>query len=794
MNRLNVAVVFCIALGMAATAAVATLVDLTNFRAPPFPDAERLVRVWNAEQGGSRRDMLSYRDWSDLRESVPALETFEGAARSRLIWHLPGTAGRRVEGEAVSGGYFDLLGVRPMIGRAISAEEYAAGEQVLLLSHNSWTRHFDQDPEIVGRGITISYQNGGTGAVFTVIGVLGPDFTGTIEDDMPDLEFWTPLHEQFSAEERDDRALRAMFGIGKLAPGASIAQARAQVEALNASLAGEYAAFQDAHEFHVERFGANWREPFQDAGLAFGGAALLLLAVAVVNVALLLLTRASERRHEFAIRAALGAGQGRLARRVVAETLVLAAVGGVIGMVAAAPLLQFFLGIVEVNIPTYLEVRPGVATLAGSFVALSLAGLGASLLPAWLGARTPAAVALRHGGRRVTGLGPNRWATGLVVAEVALTVILVVGAALFARSYMQLHDTDLGFETDNRLRIGLFINANDVTDADLPAFTDRLYEHLRAQPGVRDVGLVWPTVPMLSPITGRVRHAAVDGDGPDGLLVANYIVHDRFFAALGMPLLAGRAFDALEGEQAPRTAIVSEAVAARFGGPQRALDQVVRLNDETPYRIVGVVPDARYNGALEGEVHRYEMYLSLRQLPRRLVSPIVHTEGDPAALAQPLTQSLAELAPNSAVDWVDPVNTFVAWLYRDAAFRLAVVAAFGISALLLTVAGLYAVLSQRVVRETAEIGVRKALGATDGQMLRRVLARGLTVAGLGVGTGIAGALVLARWLEGLLHADAYDPVAFVSAAAVLLAAATLACWFPGRRASRISPMQALREE
>lgn len=794
--RLSLAVVTCIALGMAATAAVATLIDLTTFRAPPFPDAERFVRVWNSEAGQEQRHSLAYRDFADLRNRLTALDALEGAARARLVWHREGNIGRRVEGEAITADYFELLGVQPYVGRMISPEEHARGDAVMLLSYGTWGREFNYDEEVLGQPLRVSDPNEGDGAVYTIVGVLPPDFAGTTEADMPDLEFWIPLDNYLTGDQREDRSAQAILAIGRLAPGATITQAQAQADALNAALEGEFDAFANEHVFDVEAFGANWRSPFKAASAAFGAAALLLLAIAVVNVALLLLSRTLERRHEFAVRGALGAGRRRLLGQVLVETLFLAAIGGIAGILAAGPLLNLFLLIADVTVPLYLDPRPQAATLAVTFLVLIVAGSAAAVLPAWFGARVDAADALREGSTKLAGSRQSsRWGSRLVGFELAMTLVLITAAALLGRSYLALGDTDHGFATENRLRMGLFINTADVgDDAALPAFYARLEEQLLAQPGVRDVALVWPTAPIIEAVNGRLQHAAIEAPEPEGLRVSNYIVGDGFFSALEMPLLAGRAFDGREGQAESRSAIISRSLAAEFGGAQYALNQVVRLNG-SEYRIVGVTGDAKFGGPLEDETHRFEMYLSLRQIPRRLVTPIVHVDGEPANYAEPLQRALAEVAPNSAVDWVDPLDSFMAWFSRDSAFRLAVIAAFGLSALVLAMVGLYAVLSQQVVRATGEIGIRKALGATDWRIQRDATLRGLRVAVAGLCVGGIASLAFARVLQGMLYGvGSFDVVAFATAAGLLAVSALVACWLPARRASRVEPMQALRQE
>jgi putative ABC transport system permease protein len=795
--RLSLAVIFCMALGMAATAAVATLIDLTMFRAPPFPDAERFVRIWNSERGSDMRDELAYRDFVDLRERLTTLDALEGAARARLIWHRAGEIGRRVEGEAVTPGYFELLGVPPYLGRTISREEHTRGEAVMLLSWRAWATEFNYDVGVLGQSVQVSYQVQGDSAVYTIVGVLPPDFAGTTEDDMPDLEYWIPLSNYLVGDAREQRSVRPIFAIGRLAPEATVPQAQAQADALNAALDGEFDEFANAHTFSVEAFGANWRSPFRAASAMFGVAALLLLATAIVNVALLLLARALERRHEFAVRGALGAGRRQLVGQVLIETLLLAFVGGCLGILTATPLLGLFLGLADVAVPEYLDPGPAPATLALTFVVLLAAGCAAALLPAWFGARVGAAEALSEGSSKLAGSGSSsRLSTRLVGVQLALSLMLVTAGALLGRSWLALGSAELGFATEDRLRMGLFVNRADVAgEDDLPAFYERLETRLMAQPGVRAAGLVWPTIPMpVGPVVGRVRHAAVQATEPQGLRVSNYIVGDSFFEVLELPILAGRSFDGRESGLEVSSAVVSSSLADELGGAMAALNQIVLLGG-AEYRIVGVAADAKFGGALEGPVHRHEMYFSLRQVPRRLVSPIVHVAGPPSQFSEPLKRVLADLAPNSAVDWVDSVDNAVTALYSDSAFRLAIIAAFGLSGLLLALVGLYAVLSQQVVRATGEIGIRKSMGATDGRVLRDVLWRGFCTVLAGLMAGALASLAFARVLGSLLHGiPPYDPAAFAAAGGILLLTALVACWLPARRAAKVDPMTALRYE
>lgn len=793
--RTSAAMVACIGLGMAATAAVTTLVALTTFRPLPFPDAERLVRIWNIEQGSGIRDALSPPDLADLREGMGTLDALEAAARSRLIWQLPSRPGRRVEGEAVTPGYFELLNVRPVLGRRFTEAEQRLGEPVMLLSHATWAREFQLDPDVVGQTLRASTQDQETQRAWRIVGVLPPRFHGTIEDDMPDLEFWVPMASYYDAEGFARRDLRNVLAIGRLAPDSTLAAARAEAAAIAGRIAPQMAALGVDHAFGVEALGANWREDFRRANALLVGAAGLLLAIAVLNVAMMMLTRSTERRHELAVRGALGAGRAGLIAPVVLETLLLALAGGVLGCLAATPVLTGFLSLAGAQIPNYLDVRPGFGALAVAFAAMLTGGLLAALIPARAATRIDLNDALREGSGRLAGSRTaTRWGRWIVGGQVALTLALLLTGTLLGRAWLELGQRDLGFATEDRLRMGLFVGSGDVADdAGLPAFVDRLERELLAQPGVRGVALVWPTVPMLTPVNGRLQWPGAREAG-SGLTVSNYIVDDGFFDALEIERLAGRVFDSRDRELDQRSAVIGASVAEQLGGPENALQRVVELNG-TPMRIVGVVGDTRFGGPEAPAGFEHQVYLFYDQVPRRIVSPIVHVDGDPSDYARPLTQALGRIAPDSAVDWVEPVDEFLDWLVRDSAFRLALVAAFALSALSLAAIGLYAVLAQQVAAASGEIGIRKALGASNRRIARRIVGRGLGISATGIAAGLLLGALFSRLLSGLLHGVSMaDPPAWLTATGTMVLVVLAACLLPALRAARIEPTQSLHHE
>jgi len=782
---------------MAATASVSTLISLTSLRPLPFPDAERLVRIWNVEQGSARQDSLAPADLADLEVGMNSLDRLEATARSRLIWDRPGEPGRRVEGEAVTSGYFSLLHVSAFIGRLISADEFSRGEPVMLLSHAAWGREFQFDPDIVGKPLRTLTQDQETATSYTIIGVLPPDFHGTIEDDMPDLEFFIPFRAYLNAEERSRRDLRNVLAIGRLGEGVELPAAQAGADILADTLAPEFAQISEGHGFQVEHLGASWRAGFNQANALLAGAAVLLLAIAVLNVAMLLVSRTVERRHDLAIRGALGAGRARLLAPVVGETLLLSLAGGLIGCIVAAPLLSGFLALANTDIPTYMDIQTDVYTLAIAFAAMLIGGLLAASLPAWAAASVDVNDSLRDGSGRMAGSrATSRWGRWIIGGQVALTVTLLLSGSLLGRAYLDLGNRDLGFATDNRLRMGLFISAEDVPDeAALPAFVDRVEAELMQEPGVLDVALLWPTVPMPNPVTGRLAWPEMPmTGGSEGMMVSNYIVDDGFFDGLDIPRVAGRLFDSRDAGSDVRSAVVGESLANLMGGSNDALEREISLNG-TAYRVVGVVGDTRFGGPDGPADFNHQIYLSYAQVPRRLVSPIIEVDGNPAAYAQQLNTALGRIAPGSAVDWVEPVDEFIGWLYRDSTFRLALVAAFAMSALALVSVGLYAVLAQQVAAATPEIGLRKAMGASNLNILWRVVGQGLRVSVTGLGVGLLLGALFIRFLEGMLHGvSRADPSAWLATIVLVLGIALTACLLPARRAVRVEPIEALHHE
>lgn len=788
--RLSLAGVACIALGTAASSTVLTLYSAAVLRPLPFTEAGRLVRVWLDDPEVGPRQQLKLPDVRDLEVQLSTLDRFVATARSRSMWLGAGGA-RRVEGEAVTPGYFDLLGIDPFLGRVFAPDEYLPGsEPTILLSFGTWNSHYAADPEILGSSIRTGSRN------YTVVGVLPPSFLGTIEDDIPDIEFWVPMTHDRSEEVRQSRAGSGyIWTIGRLGPGVNLAQAEEEVHTIGTRIAQANPDTRGPMEMRVEPLGENWREDLRGRNHLLLGAAALLLLVAASNAAGLLTTRSLAGRREMAVRAALGASRTRLIRLVFIETSLLTGAGAVAGTLLAPSILRAFMNIAPEEVPDYVSLTLDARALLLVLFVLVITALLAGTMPAVLGSRVDPARAFR--GRGATaGRRERRVGDGLVIAEIALTTVLVVTAGLLLKSYQSFGNTDLGFRTERLLRMAIFVGVRDVDRVeDLNTFNARLRETLVSYPGVEGVGLVSPTVP---PGTGGDERIRFDDMPPafseHGLPVHMHLVDPSFLPTMEIPLLAGRDFNSSDDGASRGVAAVSVSLADLLGGTDRALGRVIETEGRE-YEIVGVTDDVLYFGAVQRRQRNLDVFAPLAQAPTRLVSMAIRTDGDPSRYIAALSQRLNTLAPNSPLDWVDPMTVALDGHLQSPRFYLLLLSAFASSALALAAVGLFATLTNLVVRQTGEFGIRSALGATKTRLTGNVMRRGLGIAVLGLCVGGAGALavgyVLGRSLYGV---GSFDAVTLVSTAVVIGCAAALASYLPARRAARINPLQALQAE
>ena len=806
---LAIAAVLCLALGAAATTAVGTLISALLLRPLPFPDADRLVRVWFEEPGGDPRVSLSIPEFDDFKQAK-GFDAFLGTARVRVV-ALFGTGAERLRGEGVSREYFQLLGLRAHLGRLFTDADHApSNAPALIVSHGAWAQYFGADPNIIGRELRTAR------AVYTIIGVAQRGFHGTVEDDI--VEFFVPIEHYEPRSLQTNRMGRSAWAIARLAPGTSIEQANAEVAAIGAGLARSYPDVYGNYSARIEPMGESWRAGLRrGGGLLFAASAVLLL-IAAINVGCLLLARVLDRRRELAIRASLGADRRRVMMQLFAEAAVLVIVGGVMGAVTGPWLLDAFLTLSPVTLPHYVDLRPDMWTVVLATTTLSVAGILAGTVPAMVGRRVQPGDVLRESGRGTIGrVTERRWTTLLIAGETALTLVLLVGGGLLLRSFDQLSSADLGFDRQGIARLAVTLNATDVgAQENLPALYDRLRETIIAIPGVQHVGLVAPTLPPWDGERARVQVQGLDLDADsNGLMVGVHFSDHGLLSMLGTQLIAGRDLQASDGPSAAPVALISSSLAERLGGPERALGRALRFapNGSRPtdrvYRIVGVADDIAYDGVVEQDTRRflglgdhadarasrYDVYFSLPQTPAMVVSIGVSTSGDASAMLTPVRQAIASVAPTSAVHWVSAMDDEIAIEYAPSRFYSVIVVIFSLSALLLTSIGLFALLSHAAAQRMSEMGLRLALGASRRSTTALLLRTGLLPLLSGVAAGLIGAALASRAMQGMLYGiDAFDATTFVAAVTALLAVTLSAALIPARRVANVDPITTLRLE
>ena len=785
--RLSLAAVLCVAIGTAAVSATATLVHGALLRPLPFPESDRLVRIWRAAPDGGSRIDLSYPLVRELDRSLETLDTLEATARARILF-FGRDGGRRVEGEAVTPGYLDLLGIRPRLGRLFDPEEYGPEHQgVMLLSHAAWGTEFAFDSDVVGRTVTTDR------GIFEVVGVLPEGFRGTVEEDAGDLEFWVPIRHYLRPERQERWNIGGIWALGRRAPGTSLVEVREELVAVSRRLARRQPETMAGRRLRVEPMAENWRSGLRKGSWVLSAAAGGLLLIAALNVAALMLARSLREHRSRALRLALGAPRRTLVVRVLTETALLVSAGGVLGWSLGQWLLPWLMERATVALPDYVSLKPDAGVLVAVLGVLALSAAVAALAPTLTGTRVAPASALEGMGRSHGSRPTRRTWLVLVALEVALTTVLVFGSVTLVRSWGALHGEDLGFRTEGIVRLGFFAGPEDASEPEeLLALQRRIREAVGSHPGVEDVTLVWPTVPIWGAVEETVRWPSMpEGMRERGLRVGAFLAEGNTFELLEVERRAGRLFR--PGEDDP-VAVVSESLAERIGGIEAAVGTELE-GPEGPVTVVGVVEDVQFSGAGESGADLYELYMPLALSPQPLTTVLARTSGSAEALAPVLRRRLGEVAPRSAVDWVGSFEYFLGERYREARFAPLLVGLVTIGALCIAGIGIFALLATGVEGRRREIGVRRALGASGLAVVQSVVARGLRPVAGGVVVGGGLAWIVARWLEAFLYrVGARDAVSFALTGIAVLVLALVAAWLPARRAARVDPMIALRKD
>lgn len=790
----TVTTVILLSLGIGSVTTMFTVADHVFLRALPYPDQERLFLVDNGSHSGPV--------WREL-QGLNSVDLW-GAAYPRTANLVGEGDPLRVTAAAVSRDFFKLFGAKPAVGRLLTEEDFAAGD-VVVLSHGIWKRVFGSDPNIVGR--TIRSDDRDQRAPYQVVGVLGEDFVApeglAAVGSEPDL--WHPI--DWSDEGFQRASMWVLDVMGRRAPGATLDDVNSELGVAAEALAKAWP------EDRVERDGepvalpalslleGTTRRVRPGLGLLIGAVSLLLL-VACMNVAHLFLARGLGRVREMAVRRALGAGTGSLLQQLLVESLVLGAVSCVFGSALAALGLRAFLSLNPRAIPWTTSVSLDLRTL--------LFAVGVSVVTVLLFGLIPALRSMGHdltgdlkGTSRGTTSGRRmaRMRSGLVVAEVALSLVLVAQAGLLLRSFIKVQALDPGIQVAGLWTVPLTPSGLDSPEAYVQTMNE-VEESLATIPGVRKAAYSF-TLPLEMTGTGRCcwMSGTVRVDGEVRTDVRQFLqpVTETFFETLGVPLVAGRVWSQGEAQADPWPTVLSENNAVElFGSAERALNQVFEVGGDDPSRllVVGVAQDTRFFG-LDQDFERFA-FIPMERLafPISMAHMAVRVDRDPpAGFSRTLREAVWAAAPAMPVPTVRPMAE---WLERSTAGRRfdgALFASFGALALILAAAGLYGTLLYAVGQRRRELGVRMALGAARARVQKQVVSQGLVLAVLGCVVGLAVSWGAGRFMESRLFGlDSTDPTTLVGAVVVLLGAAVLASWLPARRASRVDPMEVLREE
>ena len=783
-------------LGIGATTAVFGVVNATLLRPLPYRDADRLVRIQEEHPMNRGRAMPAFMTSATLeawRENPHTIDQIAGYS-DRTFTYRDESEPVRVRGAAVSPALFPLLRATPLLGRVFTPDEEASASQpVAVLSYARWQDRHDADPNILGHLITLDDVS------YSVIGVMPEGFY------FPDreTEIWIPLTLTMPQQRPGDRFIMAFSGLARLRDGVSLAQAEAEGQTIVGRQA-PLAPGMDAPTLRLVGFHDEMVREVRPALLALMAAVGFVLLIATANLANLLLARGAGRQRELAVRAAIGAGRGRLIRQLVTESVALSVIGGGLGLAAAFWILGALPSFAPAGIPGLGEAGIDGTVLAFALAASVGAGVLFGTVPALQASRFDLVRALNEGASQMGGgfrfRRGNRTRSVLVVAEVALALMLLVGAGLLVRSFVTLATVDPGFDPARVLTAELNLPRSQYSDTTAAsALFDQVLARTIARPGVEAVGLV-SSLPLTrgeSLIAFRTQGQAAPTSRDEMTAARPQLVSPGYLDAMGLRLVAGRFVTDRDTESSPRVVVVNEAFASAYFPGEDVVGQRLNLGRGEPTEIVGVVGDVHHRG-LDSRPQP-ELYFSYRQsllgrgVPR--VSIVVRTTGDPRALGPFLRQDILDLNPYLPIDNVMTMEARLASSVAQPRFYALVLGVFAASALALAMVGIYGVLAYTVSQRSREIGLRIALGADSGRIRNLVVRQGALLVGMGVALGLAGALVTTRALQSLLFGvTPLDVPTLIAVPVLLIMVAIAACYLPARRASRVAPMDALRCE
>ena len=792
--------VITLGLGIGATTAIFSMVNGLLLRPLPYRDSERLAIIWTHSPGANvLQDWPSPGQYSAIKSNSTVFEQLGIAQGFSLI--LTGRAApERLGVVRCSSATLSLLDVQPELGRAFLPEEDSKGTTPpVMLTHGFWQQHFGGDPNVLGQTLTLS------GESYTIVGVLPASFLLSFEVmptvgavQQPDLL----VALQFEPKDWSEQGDENYNVLARMKPGATIAQAQAELDIATRGLEEQ---FPDSYpssrrfSFSVRPLLAQVVGEIRPALLILLGAVGCVLLIACANVANLLLARAAEREKEIAIRTALGAGRWRVVRQLLTEAVLLASAGGALGLLLAVWSLSALRWLNPGNIPRMQDIEVDGRVLVFTFVVVVLTGILFGLAPALRSSRVNLNEVLKEGGRSVVGSGSHRLRNLLVIAEMALSLMLLVGAGLLIRSFIRVQQVAPGFDPHNVLSMRMAVTGPEYKEQHKRlAFYQQLRERITRLPGVESVGSA-----TILPLSGSIGWGSIAIEGYDPASGQSAIQADFRIASVGyfetmkVPLISGRFFSDSDAKDSLRVAIIDQNMADTYWPGTDPIGKRFKTGSATsdsPWlTVVGVVANVKQY-ALDSD-SRVAFYMPHLQAPAGSLFVTLRTTTNPLDLAAAVTREAREMDPNVPVYDVKTMDQRLSESLARRRFAMFALGLFAAVALILAAVGIYGVMSYTVTQRTREIGIRVALGAPTGEVIRLVVGQGMLTAGVGVGIGLAGALALTRVMSVLLFGvGATDLATFIGVAVVITGVALVACFVPARRAAKVDPMEALRYE
>jgi putative ABC transport system permease protein len=791
--------VITLGLGIGANTAIFSVVNAVLLRPLPYAEPERLIALWERNtQRLVSRSSISYPDFFDWRAQSKSFERMASYYTNDMA--LTGIATPvNLRSAVVSPELFAVLGVKPQLGRWFVAEEESPGNRSAIISHGLWERQFGRNPNIVGRAVTLR------GRQFNVVGVMPAGFQFPIEAEP--VEVWVTSSidgEKTDPKEpaqNEQRGAHFLLAVGRLKPGVTLEQAQAEMNVIGANLEKQYPDSNTRRGVYLVPYHNDLVRDYSEALWLILGAVGCVLLIACANVANLLLARATARYKEIAVRAALGASRRRVMRQLLTESLALSLGGGLLGLLLAWWGTAALIRLIPENVPRLAEINLDSRVFGFTLLISVATGVVFGLAPALQASKVELTEAMKEGSRNAgAGGGRGRLRGALVVSEIAIALVVLIGAGLLLQTFRRLQQVDLGFDMRNILTATV-----ELPDSRYPkpeqatAFYQNLLDRVKALPGVEAVSAIAP-----QPLSGDAYVISFDIEGRDIPKGARPSSHFRsisldYFSAMKIPLLAGRAFTERDDARSPGVVIVNETFAKRhFPGENpigKHLKPSISLEGEPVWReIVGVVKDVKHRQTLSGD-YDPEYYVPHAQIPINSMNLIVRVTNDPRGLARSLQHEVQSLDRDIPVFRIKTMEQYLGMAVAQPKFNALLLGLFAGLALLLTAIGLYGVMAYSVIQRAQEIGIRIALGAQTGDVLKMVLRQGLKLTALGLLIGLAAAFALTRYMQSLLFGvKATDPLTFVAIALLLIVVALLACWVPARRATKVDPMVALRNE